>query len=453
MAATRRRNAVAAEAGWGAAAQALFHAAQAVSHPGGPTLYEDLVRALAENLRVPTVFAAVFTDDSRARLRTLAVIVDGKLLRNFEYPLEGSPCAGVVGHAFHHVPSGVADQFPPGTLFGAKGMDSYAAFPLNDRNDVPLGLLVAMDRRPIADAALAEALLKIFAGRIVAEIEHGRAGEALRAAALAVSSAGSESVFAELVRYLAAILEVETAFIARHDASVPADLRTLAMVCQGRLLQDVRYEIAGTPCETVLGQTFRAYEQGVQQRFPDDADAVAAGDESYAGHPLTALDGTPLGVIAVTSRRPLRQLDRVESILKIFAVRAAAEVERLRAGEALQRAADSYRAIFEAAEDGIFIHDWESGDILEANGKACEMYGYTHEELRRRPVATIASGIAPYTEEGVLHHLGLARLGRCPTIEWQRRRKDGSLHWDEVRLKATLIDGEPHVLAFMRDIT
>ena len=47
MAATRRRNAVAAEAGWGAAAQALFRAAQAVSHPGGPTLYEDLVRALA----------------------------------------------------------------------------------------------------------------------------------------------------------------------------------------------------------------------------------------------------------------------------------------------------------------------------------------------------------------------------------------------------------------------
>jgi PAS domain S-box-containing protein len=453
MAAPKRGAGAAVESGWGEAAQAMFRAAQAVSHPGGPTLFEDLVRALAENLRVSTVFAAVFADDTRTRLRTLAAVVDGKLLRNFDYPLAGSPCEKVVGHAFRYVPSGVAAEFPPGTIFGAKGMDSYAAFPLNDRADNPLGLLVAMDRQPIADVTLAEALLKIFAGRLVGEIEHGRAGEALRAAALAVSSAGSASVFAELVRYLAAILGVEIAFIARHDAADPGSLRMLAMFSDGRIETDIRYAIAGTPCETVLGRTFRAYQQGLQQCFPDDEDARVHGTQSYAGHPLTALDGTPLGIVSVASRRPLRQLEQVESILKIFAVRAAAEVERLAASEALQHAAASYRTIFEAAEDGIFIHDWESGDILEANGKACEMYGCEGDELRRRPVADIASGIEPYTAAGVLHHLGLAKLGRCPPIEWQRRRKDGSLHWDEVRMKPALIDGRPHVLAFMRDVT
>ena len=154
-------------------------------------------------------------------MRTLAAVLDGKLLRNFDYQLQGTPCAQVVGRAFRYVAHGVAAEFAPGTMFGAKGMDSYAAFPLNDSDGAPLGLLVAMDRRPIADAALAEALLKIFAGRIVAEIERGRADEALRAAALAVSSARGDSVFAELVRHLATILHCEVAFIARHDPATP----------------------------------------------------------------------------------------------------------------------------------------------------------------------------------------------------------------------------------------
>jgi GAF domain-containing protein len=138
------------------------------------------------------------------------------------------------------VAQGVASEFRPGTIFGAEGMDAYAAFPLNDRSGAPLGLLVAMDRQPIADAALAEALLKIFAGRIVAEIERSRADEALRAAALAVSSAHGETLFAELTRYLATILHVELAFIARREPGQAADMRMMSVYCDGRWIPESR---------------------------------------------------------------------------------------------------------------------------------------------------------------------------------------------------------------------
>ena len=43
------------------------------------------------------VFIAVFADESRSVMRTLAACLDGRMLRNFDYPLEGSPCAAVVG--------------------------------------------------------------------------------------------------------------------------------------------------------------------------------------------------------------------------------------------------------------------------------------------------------------------------------------------------------------------
>ena len=169
-------------AGWDAAARAMYRAAQAVAHPGGPTLFADLVRELAGVLQAATVFVAVFADAAHTQMRTLAAVLDGNLLRNFDYPLQGSPCAHVVGRRFRYVARGVSAEFPPGTIFGAKGMDAYAAYPLNDSAGAPVGLLVAMDRAPIADATLAEALLKIFAGRIAAEIERGRADAARDAA-------------------------------------------------------------------------------------------------------------------------------------------------------------------------------------------------------------------------------------------------------------------------------
>ena len=39
-----------------------------------------------------------------------------------------------------------------------------------------------------------------------------------------------------------------------------------------------------------------------------------------------------------------------------------------------------YRAIFDAANDAILIHDAVTGAILDVNRKMSEMYGYTRSE-------------------------------------------------------------------------
>ena len=40
-----------------------------------------------------------------------------------------------------------------------------------------------------------------------------------------------------------------------------------------------------------------------------------------------------------------------------------------------------YRRIFDAAIDGIIIHDPGTGRMVEANPTACRMYNYTHGEF------------------------------------------------------------------------
>jgi PAS domain S-box-containing protein len=447
--------------------QALRRVALAVAHPGGPNLFADLARELAASLQVGLVFVAVFADDSRTRMRTLAACLDGRALRNFNYALKGSPCAAVAGRSCQFIASGLLPELPAGSMSARERMDSFAAYPLNDSAGEPLGLLVAMDRQPIAggDADHAEAMLKIIAGRAAAEIERERTDEALRAVALAVSASRSGTVFDELVRLLATILHVEVAFIARYEPAQPDSLRMLAMYYDGQILQDIVYRLAGTPCETVLGQRFRAYPSDLQALFPDDEDLRQQCSVSYAGHPLVALDGSPLGIVSVASRRPIpvTQVDRVEAMLKIFAVRAAAEVERLRANEALQLSMaaqkkaledlqlreEQYRAIFEGSLDGLFMWD-EDLRIVDVNPAGLALYGYRREEIIGRTYPRTMP------EAYVRQRLQLVRralAGESTHIETTVLRPNGTTFDADLMIMPFVQRGQPHALAVVRDIS
>ena len=167
--------------------EALQRAALAVSIAGGVKGLEGLVEHLAAVLGTDVAFVAVFTDTQRNRMRTLAAWLDGRLLRNYEYDLADSPCAGIIGRVFRFVPSGALAEIPPGTMFHAKGMDGYAAYALTDSSGTALGLIAVMSRAPLNGSARVEAILKIFAVRAAAEIERSRAEEALRSCENAVN--------------------------------------------------------------------------------------------------------------------------------------------------------------------------------------------------------------------------------------------------------------------------
>ncbi|MCL4802070.1 MAG: PAS domain S-box protein, partial [Burkholderiales bacterium] len=432
---------------------AMRRAALAVSAGGGDGGLQRLVAALAEILEVDVAMVAVFTDPERTQMRTLAAVLDGRQLRSYDYALADSPCAGLIGRDFRFVESGARHEMRPGTIYHAKGLDSYAAYSLADSAGTPLGLIAVMGRKPLQEAERVEAMLKIFAVRAAAEIERSRAEEALRSAALAVSGAVGERVFAELVRALAAILDVEVAFIALPASADPSRLRMLAFHVDGRLVDEFEYPMAGTPCETVIGQAYRAYPSRLGELFPLDEQFRRMGVESYAGLPLFDAHGAPVGILSVVSRKPLAHPERAEAMLKIFAARAVAEIERMHADAALRSAEASYRAIFESAEDPIFVHDWDTGAVVDVNSKACEVYGYSYDELKRITLDQVSAGEHPYTVEEAARWIERAKSEGTVTFEWHRKNRDGSLHWDEVRLKSAVIGGRRRVLAFVREIT
>lgn len=398
-----------------------------------------VVAAMAEAYR--EVAAIVFAKDCAGRY----LFVN----RSFER-LAGRPASEIVG-------AGDIDLFPP---------DIATAFSRNDAQ-------VLGERRALEfeETALFQGERRLYAtmksplfdgdGALVGLIgvakdvtARQRTSLALQEAALAVSSAGSDRIFQELTRYLSTILDADYAFIGELMAGEPQRVSTRGIYGDGAYQENMSYVLATTPCRTVVGHGFRLFAADVGAQFPADGQLSALGLKSYAGYPLCDPAGRPIGVIAVLSRRPMQDEELVASVLKIFSVRAAAEIERQRAEAALRASEASYRAIFDAAEDAIFVHDADTGEIVDANPKACRAYGYSYDELCALPVDALCSGEPPYTGEEAARLIAEARRsGRPLQLEWHRRNKDGSLHWDELVLKMAEIAGTPRLLAFTREIT
>lgn len=437
-------------------AQALRRVVLAAAHPGGADLVSDLVREVADSLPAAMVLVAVHTDASQGALRTLAVRLDGCVAGNFEFPSGLLPVAAAPAPRF--IAGGLLPRLPPGSVFASNGLDALAAVPLLDSDGEPFGLLAALDRRPLAggDESHVHALLSVAAATLAADIERRRTDEALRAVALAVSASPSGMVFDELVRLLATLLQVEVAFIARRDPAQPGMLRMLALYFDGEVSQGISYPVAGTPCETVLGQRYRAYPSGVQAQFPSDAEALTHCLDSYAGHPLAALDGSPLGIVSVASRRPLRQVERVQATLKILAVRVAAEVERLSAAEAqkqvledLRQREEQYRAVFEGSLDGLFVWD-EQLRVADVNPAGVALYGVRREDVIGR---TYPRSMPADYVRARLDQVRGALAGRTTHVETTVLRPDGSTFEADLRVMPFVQRGRPHALTVVRDIT
>jgi diguanylate cyclase (GGDEF)-like protein/PAS domain S-box-containing protein len=115
----------------------------------------------------------------------------------------------------------------------------------------------------------------------------------------------------------------------------------------------------------------------------------------------------------------------------------------------LRRSEGRFRQLVSQAADGIFVADL-SGRFIEVNDAACEMLGYTPEELLTMSVADISENSDPATVPE-LHERVMS--GETITLEASRRRKDGTILPTEVRIGTFEAEGRRLMLAIARDTT
>ncbi|HZD41888.1 MAG TPA: sigma 54-interacting transcriptional regulator [Terriglobales bacterium] len=181
-------------------------------------------------------------------------------------------------------------------------------------------------------------------------------GAALRQILEGTAQETGERFFYALVEHLARALGVSGAWVTIWHGETR--LRAVAFWLDGNFVPDYEYELAGTPCEPVYRERRLVHIQDrIVELYPKDPDLKPVGAVSYMGVPLLDLDGTMLGHVAILDKRPLPAEPRLFALFRIFAARAAAELQRLRAEAQIREREEKLRRLFDSAMDAIVEFD------------------------------------------------------------------------------------------------
>jgi PAS domain S-box-containing protein len=180
-----------------------------------------------------------------------------------------------------------------------------------------------------------------------------------------------EQFFAALVRSLAKALDVEGAWVTEY---LPGRnrLRAFSFWLHDHYVPDYEYDIGGSPCEAAVEQkSLVRYPENVLRLFPCDPELKALNAVGYMGMPFLDENGSVLGHLAVLSTKPLPSDPHLETVFRIFAVRAAAELRRIRAESLIRESEDRFSRLFNSAMDAI-VELSQSFNICRANRAALQ---------------------------------------------------------------------------------
>ena len=169
--------------------------------------------------------------------------------------------------------------------------------------------------------------------------ERQKAEEALKSIVAATASVTGEKFFSALTQYLAKALDVRHAFVAEIVSNESKKLKALAFWNGNNIEDNFEYTLSDTPCEPVIEQaSLQYFPERVQELFPKATDLNKMEAVCYLGVPLLSAKGEVIGTLCINSDRPLANEESAKAIMRVFAGRATAELQRQRAEIAKNRA-------------------------------------------------------------------------------------------------------------------
>ncbi|MGD1809523.1 PAS domain S-box protein [Dapis sp. BLCC M126] len=289
--------------------------------------------------------------------------------------------------------------------------------------------------------------LEIQNSQLQKEIEERQKTEiALHNLVSGTASLMGKDFFPAFVKHLAAALEVSYVIISENKGDI---LETLAFWSVDRLSPNFSYNLEFTPCKIVLEQGSYFCSTKVQEQFPQDLALQKWEVDSYLGVALLSSKQKPIGLLCILDEDQIANQSWFEKILKIFASRAAAELERMQAAQALEnlnqelearvktRTAELVqnqeylRQLTENIESVFWMTNLDKSQIIYVSPAYEKIWGFSTEELYRSPKQWIEA-IHPDDREMVV-----AAFPQQLRAEYNQQyriiRPDGKICWIQDR--------------------
>jgi hypothetical protein len=207
--------------------------------------------------------------------------------------------------------------------------------------DADLGTLANLQKL-CADRLLRITLAPFSDGRVLGTIVDARPERDWEAASHAFTLGVGEHLLEQLTLSLGHLLPADYAFIGKLTREPKDHIHIMALCDHGQIAPPSKYPLAGAPSARVIAsREICSHESGVSRLFPEDRHLSTIGAEAYVGTPLVDSLGSVRGLLAIVDGRPLADPDRTRRLVKMYAVRAALEVERMMIDEHMLKLASS----------------------------------------------------------------------------------------------------------------
>ena len=263
-----------------------------------------------------------------------------------------------------------------------------------------------------------------------------------------------EQFFRSLVENLSRTLGTEGAWITEYIDET-RKLRGIAFLMGGKWIEDYEYDIAGTVCEEViLEDSFIHYPENIIDFFPDNPILKELSAVSYMGVPLKDIDGKALGYIAVLDTKPIPEDPRLVGIFNIFAARAAAELQRLRAEAQVREREQKLSGLFDSAMDTII--ELEAGARIKMINPAGEdLFGLSAQQIQGRNLTefvTDASSVKLMELLKQLHILPEDKRSLWIPGGLKAMTGNGTEFSTEATLSGFEVEGQPFYTLILRNV-
>jgi diguanylate cyclase (GGDEF)-like protein/PAS domain S-box-containing protein len=283
-------------------------------------------------------------------------------------------------------------------------------------------------------------------GNIRTQQERQRIHAAVLTMAAGVS-ASTDTVFEQLVRSMIHAVGAQAGFIARLLPQKPLSARTITAVVDEKTIDNFDYVVEDMPCALLLQHRQYAIPAGAAEKFPHAYLLSNLKAKGYAGARLENSSREQVGQLFVLFRESIEQTDFVMSTLRIFATRAAGELQREVADARIREQA----SLLDKTNEAIIVRGLDN--LVRFWNKGAErLYGYTAEEVIGQPISNLRLyGSAEVLQKPTRHVLAHGEWNG----EFVECRKDGGILTVEEHWSLVLNDqGQPHaIFAITADIT
>ena len=174
-----------------------------------------------------------------------------------------------------------------------------------------------------------------------------------------VSATLGRDFFRSLVEHLGTAIGGDCVFVGELTDPLISKLKTVAVFRGHTAAADFTQDLAGTAAQQVLIDGAVAWRTNAKNIFPLDNLLQGIGAETFVGIRLSDASQQVLGLLAVMSSEPLKDVALVKTVLEAFAPRAAAELERKRVDAALRESEERYRNFIAVSSDAMWRIEFE----------------------------------------------------------------------------------------------